>query len=320
MAAGYAKQTGNLGVCLATTGRGPPPQRPLRRQDGRSPPSSPSPAPPTTTWVAPGTRRTWTSSRSSRDVSLYDALVLGPAHAHTVTDTGLPRRPHRPRRGPPHRAHRRAGRARRPGARLQEAREEPRLLFVLAFVRRGAQRRAAPRRRRPAQRRPPHRHPRRPRRPGRARGGGAHRRHARRPRDEGPPRQGRAPGRLAIHDAHHRPPRHAAVEASHRAVRHAPHRGQHHALARLLPQGRGKPRWSRSTATRRASGSAARSTWASWATAGSPCGACSRCWTSARTARSCKPRRRACAPGTPRSRAWRTTRAPRCARRWSPAR
>jgi pyruvate dehydrogenase (quinone) len=87
MAAGYAKQTGNLGVCLATTGPGA--VHLLNGLYDAKMDGAPVLALTGSTYHdMGGTRHTQDVDLISlfKDVSLYDALVLGPSHAHTVTD------------------------------------------------------------------------------------------------------------------------------------------------------------------------------------------------------------------------------------------
>ena len=91
-ACGYAKFTGRLGVCIATSGPGrdPPPQRPLRRQARRPAGARDHRA------DVPRPHRACTTSRKSTsqlftDVASINQQVMGPAHASTWS-SGLPNR------------------------------------------------------------------------------------------------------------------------------------------------------------------------------------------------------------------------------------
>jgi pyruvate dehydrogenase (quinone) len=87
MAAAHAKYTGNLGVCLATTGPGA--VHLLNGLYDAKMDGAPVLALTGSTYHdMGGTRHTQDVDVLSlfKDVALYEAMVLGPAHAHTVTD------------------------------------------------------------------------------------------------------------------------------------------------------------------------------------------------------------------------------------------
>ena len=90
MACGYAKYTGRLGVCLATSGPGrdPPAERPVRREDGRRTGARDHRSDlsrPDRHALSAGSRSARRCSKTSR---VYNQQVLGAGHVRALVDAG----------------------------------------------------------------------------------------------------------------------------------------------------------------------------------------------------------------------------------------
>ena len=237
MACAYAKVTGRLGVCLATTGPGG--THLLTglydaKFDGA--PVLAITGLPFHDLIQTFTQQDIDHSRLFQDVAAYTTAIHGAQHVRQAVDAGLPHCAGRARRSACRAAGRRAGAE--AGGRQGLAAPQGRPLPQLRPQARAAAGGRARHGRRGAERRQPDRHSRRPGRARRCAGTRAGCRHSRCARRQGAARQGGAGRHASACDRRRRLPRRAALAAGAGGVRHAADRRLELSLHRVLPQAR----------------------------------------------------------------------------------